>query len=204
MAKSTKRHDPWESAPPHNAGVEQLTLGCLIVSGAARDREVGWTLAFLSPEDFYVESHAALFAGLVDCWGRAVPFDADCLVQDFKDHGRWGDSTSGRIDSTLLFNVTMEAGFAWNLRYYSKILRDLRRRRDAMQLGLDLATAAQKTESTAWVESLQRKATALCLAIQMVDREAVPAPSTSPDAPAADTPSPSEEIQLPWTSTTAS
>src|SRR4051794_13248816 len=72
--------------PPQNLEAEQSVLGAVLLSDTALPALI--IDERLHPEDFYRESHAVVFAAMLELHGAGEPVDALTLVEHLKQAGR--------------------------------------------------------------------------------------------------------------------
>lgn len=127
---------------PANAALERELLGALF----AADQPA---LAFerLQEKDFHDELHRRLFTALKAAHAAGKPFQTGgWLAQLIRD---W--TSDERLVAAEILRV---GGISAHIPYYCTELRELRRKRATVQIGMDLSKAAgdPQTTSAQWVE----------------------------------------------------
>jgi replicative DNA helicase len=114
--------------PPANPEVEQSLLGAVLVRPSALDDLVGQ----LFEDDFYSTAHRTIYHAMVDLYGANFPVDLVSVCAYLKDRNQL-DALGGPV---FLAGLSEQVGFATNVPYYAKIVREkavLRRLLDASQ-----------------------------------------------------------------------
>ncbi len=114
--------------PPANLEAEQSVLGAILIRPDSLDELVDQ----LKPEDFYREAHARIFRAMLDLYEASEPVDLVTVCAYLKDRGQL-EAVGGPV---FLAGLSEAVGFATNVLYYAKIVREkaiLRRLLDASQ-----------------------------------------------------------------------
>ena len=89
---------------PHSLEAEQALLGCLLI-----DNETPlYVMAHINEEDFYVESHSAIYECMRAIYVRSAPIDFVTLTDELEKHSML-DSVGGLEYITTLTNIVPSA-----------------------------------------------------------------------------------------------
>ena len=127
MAKKPPE-EPRGYTPPANLEAEQSVLGACLIRPEALDDLVDQ----IKPEDFYREAHARIFRAMLDLYDASEPVDLVSVCAYLKDRGQL-EAVGGPV---FLAGLSESVGFATNVPYYAKLVREkavLRRLLDASQ-----------------------------------------------------------------------
>lgn len=69
---------------PSDIAAERATLGCVLLDGQALDQVADW----LTPEQFYLEKHALVYAAMLACYGRSEPPDVTTVAGELRRQGQ--------------------------------------------------------------------------------------------------------------------
>jgi len=128
--------------PPHNVEAEQAILGGILINNDAMNQVVD----ILSLDDFYRESHAALFEGMIGLYQRGEPIDI-LTLREILTQKKTLEKVGGTDYLALLVQaVSTSAGIV----YHAEIVRNLAvRRRLISQCSTISELCFQNQESTA-------------------------------------------------------
>ena len=107
--------------PPHNLEAEQTILGGILINNDALNQVVD----ILSGEDFYRETHAQIFEGMLALYNRDDPVDLITLSQVLKERGALDKIGGTDYLASLAEATSTSAG----IMYHAKIVKDLSTRR---------------------------------------------------------------------------
>ena len=112
---------PSMKVPPHNVEAEQAILAGILINNDALNQ----IMDMLSAEDFYRESHAYLFEGMIDLYNNNEPVDLITLSQNLTKKMLLEKSGGTDYLTSLVDAVSTSAGIL----YHAEIVRDLSVRR---------------------------------------------------------------------------
>jgi len=124
MDMPKKKEDPGYltyKVPPHNLEAEQTILGGILINNDALNQVVD----ILSGEDFYRETHAQIFEGMLALYNRDDPVDLITLSQVLKERGALDKIGGTDYLASLAEATSTSAG----IMYHAKIVNDLSTRR---------------------------------------------------------------------------
>ena len=113
--KNSKENQKSARKLPYNLEAEQCVLGCVLLDGDA----AGEVLTGLSEDDFYSESHQAIFRAMVELYLKSTPIDFVTLTGQLEQDCTL-DNVGGIVYITQLTNVLPSAA---NYRYYMDIVK---------------------------------------------------------------------------------
>jgi archaellum biogenesis ATPase FlaH len=120
--------------PPQNLEAEQSVLGAILLDNDA----INQAREFLSPDDFYRDSHRLIFRAMVELKDRKQPIDAITLTDALTARGAL-ERIGGPAYIAELASIVPTAA---NVVHYARIVHDKARLRVAGQIGQELAIAA--------------------------------------------------------------
>ncbi len=126
MTKSQAANPGYQ--PPANLEAEQSLLGAILVRPSALDEVIG----LLYEDDFYSTAHARIYHAMVDLYGANFPVDLVTVCAYLKDRNQL-EGVGGPV---FLAQLSEQVGFAVNVPYYAKLVREkavLRRLLEASQ-----------------------------------------------------------------------
>ena len=107
--------------PPHNTEAEQAIVGGILINNDSMNQ----IMDILSPEDFYRETHAAIFNAMVELYNQGQPIDIITLSQFLKKKDLLEKIGGPDYLGSLVEAVSTSAGIA----YHAEIVKDLSVRR---------------------------------------------------------------------------
>lgn len=107
---------PASYAPPANIQAEQSVLGAMLIERAAIDAAV----QLISAQDFYRDTHAALFSAIVHLNENNTIVDAITIQEELSSRGKL-EEIGGTAYLMALLDVIPSAA---NIEHYAKIVRD--------------------------------------------------------------------------------
>ena len=128
MDMPKKKEDPGYltyKVPPHNLEAEQTILGGILINNDALNQVVD----ILSGEDFYRETHAQIFEGMLALYNRDDPVDLITLSQVLKERGALDKIGGTDYLASLAEATSTSAG----IMYHAKIVNDLSTRRSLIR-----------------------------------------------------------------------
>jgi replicative DNA helicase len=123
-----------ERVPPQNLEAEQSVLGCMLLQKEA----VARALDLLRPEDFYRDTHRAVFEAMRELFERGQPVDLITVSDALRGRGQL-EAVGGLTYLTELANVVPTAA---NLEYYARIVRERSLLRGIIAVGTTIAQKA--------------------------------------------------------------
>lgn len=119
--------------PPQNLEAEMSVLGGVLLDNEAMSR----ALEFLTPADFYRESHRKIFHAMLSLGEKSEPADLVTLTAELKNRGELDDAGGGSYLATLVDYVPTAA----NIVYYCKIVKEKAVARKLIEVSTDIATS---------------------------------------------------------------
>jgi replicative DNA helicase len=123
MSLAKNREDTYSTykVPPHNLEAEQAVLGGILIN----DDSFNHVADILSDEDFYRESHAAIFRAMVTLYNRDERIDVITLSQALRESS--GLEKAGGTD--YLGSLAEATSTSAGILYHAEIVKDLSIRR---------------------------------------------------------------------------
>ncbi len=121
-----------DRVPPHNLEAEESVLGSMIISHQAAAE----ALDILRAEDFYKESHRAIYKALQDLYVAGSTTDHVVLAEELKRRGQL-EAVGDRAYLLVLSDTTPNPR---NVKYYAGIVRDMAFRRSLIDIGYDISS----------------------------------------------------------------
>ncbi len=118
--------------PPQNLEAEMSVLGGVLLENEALSR----ALEFLTPADFYRESHRKIFHALIALAEKNEPADLITLTAILKDRGEIEDVGGSSYLATLVDYVPTAA----NINYYCKLVKEKAVARKLIEVSTEIAT----------------------------------------------------------------
>ncbi len=118
--------------PPQNLEAEMSVLGGVLLENEALSR----ALEFLTPDDFYRESHRKIFHALIALADKSEPADLITLTAQLKDRGELEDVGGSSYIATLVDYVPTAA----NISYYCKLVKEKSVARKLIEVSTEIAT----------------------------------------------------------------
>ena len=104
----------FDKLPPHSDEAESSVIGSMILD----PRVIGDVLLILNgPQDFYFETHAAIFRAIIDIWENHQNVDLVLLVDKLRSEGSLDDVGGPEY----LLQAAEKVPSAINAPYYAKI-----------------------------------------------------------------------------------
>ena len=124
---------------PHSLEAEQALLGCLLI-----DNETPlYVMAHINEEDFYVESHSAIYECMRAIYVRSAPIDFVTLTDELEKHSML-DSVGGLEYITTLTNIVPSAV---NYKHYADIVKRCSVLRQLISAGKNIVEKAYESEN---------------------------------------------------------
>ena len=120
--------------PPHNNEAEESVLGSILLSSDAANE----VLDRLSPEDFYVPAHQAIFEAITHLFDQNQPIDA-VTVADILRRAEELDKVGGVSYLTRILDAVPTAA---NVTYYSAVVEEHGLRRRMLRAGAEIGELA--------------------------------------------------------------
>lgn len=121
----------WDKTPPHNIDAEQSVLGALLLDNSAISR----VLRFLSPEDFYLESHRVIFQTLLELEDDGQAADLVTVTEKLRRKNQL-EKVGG---TTYVATLTNIAPTSANVEYYARIVEEKSLLRNLINLAVRIA-----------------------------------------------------------------
>jgi len=118
--------------PPQNVEAEQCVLGSILLQAGAMARAA----ELITPDDFYRDSHRAIFTSMVALFEKNEPLDLITINNHLKDTGKL-DQIGG---PAYLASLTDLVPMAANLAHYARIVRDKAILRRLIQTSTEIAS----------------------------------------------------------------
>jgi len=123
--------------PPQSLEAEESVLGGILLDNTAMDRAV----EFVSPDDFYRETHRKIMRAMLELNQRGEPIDLVTLSDALKGHGTLQDIGG----ATYLAELAEKVPTAANVAYYARIVRQKAVLRSLIQTATEIATAGYES-----------------------------------------------------------
>ncbi len=107
--------------PPHSIEAEQAVLGGILINNEA----INSVLDIITPEDFYKESHSAIYEAMVDLYNQDEPIDIITVSQCLAAKKRLDTVGGTEYLTSLVESVSTSAGIV----YHAHIIKDFSIRR---------------------------------------------------------------------------
>jgi len=122
---------------PHSLEMEQAVLGCVLAN-----KDAFAHIGTLSPEHFFEPIHARIFDAANKMFKNGSGVSAVAIMTSFKD-----DETYTNINGNVyISNLLAGADTIVDLPHHCKVLQDLSNRRKVIDLALNMAETAGKTD----------------------------------------------------------
>jgi replicative DNA helicase len=118
--------------PPQSIEAEESLLGGVLLDNAAMDR----ALEFVTPADFYRETHRKIMRAMVELNQRGEPVDLVTLAEVLKTRGELTEVGG----ATYLAELAEKVPTAANTAYYARIVRQKAVLRSLIQTATEIAT----------------------------------------------------------------
>lgn len=162
-----KHSTPKEVVPPHNLQAEKAILGAILLSDSVVDE----VMECITPYDFYRPGHQRIFKAMAEMRGMGREIDAITLAQELEAKGQL-DSCGGRM---YLLDLSGEVIYSRNAVRYAKIVRNLSKLREMIEIGSQMVDMGYSPEAIENVDSIINQAmcavTSLSLAHQSASVE---------------------------------
>jgi len=119
--------------PPQNLEAEMSVLGGVLLDNEAMNR----ALEFLTPDDFYRESHRKIFKAMLALGEKSEPADLVTLTAELKNRDELDDAGGSSYLATLVDYVPTAA----NIAYYCKLVKEKAIARKLIEVSTDIATS---------------------------------------------------------------
>lgn len=126
--------DILKRVPPQNLEAEQSVLGAVLLENEA----INPAIEILAADDFYRESHRAIFNAMVELSDRSQPIDAITLSDTLRGRGLLETVGGPAYIAELAATVPTAA----NVAYYARIVREKAVLRRLVSIATDIASAA--------------------------------------------------------------
>lgn len=133
--KGTRQPDVTGLVPPHDIDVEQALLGACI----AKHERLDDVAPLISAADFYSQPHRIIYAAMLSLLDRVGHLDLVSLAAALHDSGQ----ITGCGGSTYLAQLVGGLSTSVSVAHWAEIVRDLSRRRMAMDVALQVFEGAQ-------------------------------------------------------------
>ncbi|MFN2469026.1 MAG: replicative DNA helicase [Gaiellaceae bacterium] len=117
--------------PPQNLDAEESVLGAMMLSPGA----IGAVSEQLTAQDFYRESHGAIYLAALALYARGEPVDAITLVDELEERGKL-EQVGGRV---RIHELAQNVPAASSAGYYAKIVREMAILRGLIRAGGEIA-----------------------------------------------------------------
>lgn len=139
--------------PPHSLDFEIGVLSGILHYPELMSQAVG----ILQPEHFYNPVHQKIFIGMLDCFAKQAPIEPGTISAEMAVSGELDRQTIQRYMLDLLLSGSMKASVidAYSLKYWTKKLVDLARRRELITVCHDLRESAVDTTDSTYMEQAE-------------------------------------------------
>lgn len=121
----------WDKVPPHNVDAEQSVLGALLLDNSAISKVV----RYLSPEDFYLESHRVIFNVVLELEESGQAADLVTITDKLRRQGEL-EKVGGATYVATLTNISPTSA---NVEYYARIVEEKALLRNLINLATRIA-----------------------------------------------------------------
>ncbi len=129
--------EPLRRLPPQNLEAEEAVIGGILLDNAALDR----ALEFVSPDDFYRESHRKVMRAVIDLSERSEPVDLVTLADALRRRGELQEIGG----SAFLGELAERVPTAAHVEHYARIVREQAILRALVQTATEIAAAGYET-----------------------------------------------------------
>jgi len=129
------------SASIHDPSAERALIGCALLAPDATDR-AGQIIASTSVDDFWLESHRAIWRAIVETWTEHRLVDSVAILAQLRASGEMEAAGGGAYLSRL--GAAASTSVNWEL--YAGKLKDARRRRDLAGVAAAIAGAGEDAD----------------------------------------------------------
>ncbi|MFQ5458673.1 MAG: DnaB-like helicase N-terminal domain-containing protein, partial [Myxococcota bacterium] len=149
--RKPKKADPGLRVPPHSEEAEICVLGSILIDNRALNRALEW----ITPEDFYRNSHRVIFTAMASLADSGEPIDQITLMDRIKGQSQLEAAGGASAIAALVDSVPTSA----NVENYAKIIRERAVQRRLIEAGHDIVQAGfQTTENVdELVDEAQRR-----------------------------------------------
>lgn len=127
--------------PPHSLEAEESVIGAVLSDPTAFDRVAD----LVSPDDFYVERHARIFAAISGLHAQARPADVITVTEALKQSGEL-QRTGG---TSYLVELSEKIITAANIEHYASLVRDKSTLRRLIRASTEITTGAYQSRGSA-------------------------------------------------------
>ena len=120
--------------PPNNSEAEQACIGALLLDPDS----LGTVLRYLRPEDFYQNSHAAIFEAIIALNEKGQKADLITLTDEMKLTG----SLERAGGPGYIANLTSMTPSSANVEYYARIIQEMSTRRSLIRMSAMISSLA--------------------------------------------------------------
>jgi len=111
--------------PPHSIEAEQAVLGGILINNDA----INSVLDIIAPDDFYKESHSAIYEAMVELYNQDEPIDIITVSQYLAAHNRLDTTGGTEYLTSLVESVSTSAGIV----HHAQIIKDFSIRRKLIE-----------------------------------------------------------------------
>jgi replicative DNA helicase len=123
-----------DKIPPNNSEAEQACIGALLLDPDS----LGTVLRYLRPEDFYQNSHAAIFEAIIALNEKGQKADLITLTEEMKQTG----SLERAGGPGYIANLTSMTPSSANVEYYARIIQEMSTRRSLIKMSAMISSLA--------------------------------------------------------------
>jgi len=122
---------PTARVPPQNLDAEESVLGAMMLNPGA----IAAVSDVLTAQDFYRESHGAIYLAALALYGRGEPVDAITLVDELEERSEL-ERVGGRV---RIHELAQNVPAASSVHFYAKIVREMAVLRGLIRAGGEVA-----------------------------------------------------------------
>ena len=119
--------------PPHSQEAEISVLGSVLIDNRALNRAIEW----ISPEDFYRNTHGLIFSAMISLADSGEPIDQITLTDRIKGRAQLEAVGGATAIAALVDSVPTSA----NVENYARIIREKAIQRRLIEAGHDIVEA---------------------------------------------------------------
>jgi replicative DNA helicase len=141
--KRSRQKELLDRSPPHDLAAEAALIGSVLVSPSLM---IGLAQRLVEA-DLYCPRHRAIWRSMLRLHRSARPIDCTLMVGDLKDHSDYGEGCGGEVTAYFISQLYRLFPSACHLDFYLARVKELARRRKAVERGVQLIQSAHGKEA---------------------------------------------------------